>query len=193
MDPSELDIQTLLRAARAGDAEAADRIFDAAYDALHGISNRMFRSQGRNHTLQPTVLVHEAWMRMQRPGVDLGRDPAHFIAIAARAMRQVLVNHARDKAAEKRGGKRRRERLTYISPEAPELGQALDALSVHEAIEQLEALSPRQAQIAEMRLFGGLPHHDIAEVLQVSQRTVELDWRMAREWMAGRLAPGEAD
>ncbi len=191
MDPAEIDIETLLKAARSGDDDAADRIFERAYDALHGIAGRMFRSQRRDHTLQPTVLVHEAWMRMHRPGVDLGHDSAHFLAIAARAMRHVLVNHARAKDAAKRGGDRQRERLTFIDPGTPNLAPALDTIAVHEALEQLSKLDPRQAQVAEMRLFAGLANPQIAEVLKVSLRTVELDWRMAREWMKGRLAEGD--
>ncbi len=186
------DLDALLAAARGGDDAAAAQIFDHAYDELRAIAHKVFRDQMAAHTLQPTVLVHEAWMRMNKPGVELGQDTTHFLAIAARAMRQVLVNHARDRKAAKRGGGRKRESLAMTQPSGASMAPSLDILAMHEAIKQLEERDPRQAKVAELRLFGGLSNEKVAEVVGVSLRTVEQDWREAKTWIGTRLADGEA-
>jgi RNA polymerase sigma factor (TIGR02999 family) len=186
------DVTRLIPLVRAGDAAAAQELFAALYGELRRIAERVFRSQGPEHTLQPTALVHEAYLKMVRPGAAAPwQDRAHVLAVAARAMRQVLVNHARDRGAIKRGGGVARERVTVDA--APDAGGSagLDALALDEALERLAALDERQARIAEMRLFGGLSTEEIATLLGVSTRTIETDWRMAKDVLARSLdGPG---
>lgn len=187
MDADE--IERLLSRVRAGDAAAEGELFGALYDELKALAGRIFRSQRRAHTLQPTALVHEAFVKMHRPGGAGWNDRAHFLAVAARAMRQILVNHARDRAAQKRGGGEMGARVTLADVPGESFGPDLDVLAVNEALDELSALDERQARIAELRLFAGLAHREIAEVVGMSLRSVELDWKMAKDWLAQRLGP----
>ena len=177
------DVTVLLHRLRDGEPEAANALFQRLYGELRGLADVLFRSQRRDHTLQPTVLVHEAYLKMLRPDAEW-KDRAHFFAVAAKAMRQILVNHARDKAALKRGGGAA-QRVTMADAPAP--GLDVDVLAVHEALQELAKLDERQAQLAELRFFGGLNNKEIAEVLGVSLRTVELDWKMAKDQLSQRL------
>jgi RNA polymerase sigma factor (TIGR02999 family) len=179
----------LLERVRGGDEGAAQQVFALLYDDMRRIAGRVFRTQKASHTLEPTALVHEAYLKMAGAGGGAAwRDSAHALAVAARAMRQVLANHARDRAAQKRGGKAPRDRLT-LSGVAGNAAET-DAVEFHEALERLTALDERQGRIAEMRLLGGLSTEQIAVLLGVSPRTVELDWRMAKQTLAGWLSPG---
>ncbi len=180
----------ILRRVGHGDAKAADELLPLVYAELRMAAERLFRSQPRAHTLQPTALVHEAYVRMVKAesGPDSWQDRAHFCRVAAKAMRQILINHARDKRAEKRGGNAERERLTWCEADSSATTKEADVLSVHEALERLAALDERQASICELRFFGGLTVEEIAKVLDVSKRTVELDWKMAKSWLATQLA-----
>jgi RNA polymerase sigma factor (TIGR02999 family) len=183
------DTARLLERLRDGDPQAAEALFALLYEDLRRIAGRLFRSQRRTHTLEPTALVHEAYLKMV--GADRAQgyaDRAHVLAVAARAMRQVLANHARDRAAQKRGGGADRERVT-LAGVAGTGGAAVDAVAFHEALDRLAALDDRQARIAEMRLLGGLGVEEVAVLLGVSTRTVELDWRMAKQALAAWLAP----
>lgn len=189
MEPAPDPMATLLADLRRGAPGAADEVFRRCYAELRRIAGGLFRSQRAAHTLEPTALVHEAYVKIvgaARPA-DV-TDRAHFLCLAARAMRQILVNHARDRAAAKRGGGRRRERLTVADPEAPR--GPTDVIDLDEALDVLAALDARQARIAELRLFGGLTTAEIAAVVGVAPRTVELDWRLARAWLAGRFGEG---
>jgi RNA polymerase sigma factor (TIGR02999 family) len=125
---------------------------------------------------------------MARAGGDNVQDRGHFFAIAARAMRQVLVNHARDKQAAKRGGADKGQRVTLSGVQYEGLGPSPDVLAVHEALQELAQLDERQSRIAELRFFAGLDNREVADAIGVSLRTVELDWRMAKGWLAQRLA-----
>ncbi len=178
-------VTLLLGQLRDGKEGAADELFGVLYDELHRIAGRVFGGRGAQHTLQPTVLVHEAYLKMARPGASDWNDRAHFCNVAARAMRQVLVNHARDKRAAKRGGDAVRQDIT-LSAFAGE-GDAVDILALHEELEVLSDLDERQGKIAELRLFADLSTKEIAEVLEMPQRTVQLDWQMARAWLTERL------
>jgi RNA polymerase sigma factor (TIGR02999 family) len=165
--------------------------FDELYRELHEMAGRIFRSQRSNHTLQATALVHEAYLKMAgREGA--WNDRTHFLATAARAMRQILVNHARDRGAAKRGGGVDRQRVTLSGVPLPEGALDLDVLSLHEALEELGTLDPRQARIAELRTFGGLTNKETAEAVGVSLRTVELEWRMAKDFLSRKLDDGES-
>jgi len=190
------NVTVLLERVREGRAGAADELFALLYGDLHRVAQSLFRSQRPGHTLQPTVLVHEAWVRMFGGGAETAwQDRAHFVNVAARAMRQVLVNHARDRTAQKRGGGRARERLTVVAPEAPGTDDAVDLLDLDDALERLAGLDERQGRIAELKLFGGLTTDEVAAVVGIAPRTVELDWRMAKTQLASWLAahePGSA-
>jgi len=174
----------ILQRVKGGDPEAAGELFGLLYPQLHGLADRIFRAQRKDHTLQPTALVHEAFLKMVKPGAEW-QDRAHFCAVAATAMRQILVNHARDRVALKRGGGAERRSLTMS--DAVDQGRDLDVLAIHEELERLKEMDERQARIAELRFFGGLTTAEAAEVLGVSPRTVELDWKMAKAWLAERL------
>jgi len=177
----------LLERLRGGDDEAAALLFDQLYPELHRIARSIFRSQRRDHTLQPTVLVHEAYMKMVGgEGTPGWESRAHFCNIAARAMRQILVNHARDRAAAKRGGPDA-HRVTLHEGDAADGSDPLDVLALDEALAKLAADSERQARIAELRLFGGLSAAEIAEVIGLSRRSVELDWKMAKAFLSDIL------
>lgn len=182
-------LESLLARVRAGDGQAAAELFTAVYSELRALAGSLFRRQRPGHTLQPTAVVHEAFVKMLRAaegGADW-RDRAHFFNVAARAMRQVLVNHARDAQADKRGGPEQR-RVTLGDADGGEEPRVLDVLAVNQALDELARLDERQARMAELRFFAGLTNKEIAEVLGVSLRTVELDWTMAKGWLAGRLA-----
>jgi RNA polymerase sigma factor (TIGR02999 family) len=183
------DVTRLLQLVRDGSEESAGELFGLLYGEMRAMASGMFRSQKASHTLQPTALVHEAYLKMIRPGSDPGRwqDRTHFCRVAAKAMRQILVNHARDKAALKRGGGQAAQRLTIIDGLVPEFGNELEVLAVHEALEELAKLDERQSRIAELRFFAGLTTAEAAEALGVSPRTVELDWTMAKQFLADRL------
>lgn len=181
----------LLARLQAGDATAGDALYTLLYEDLRRIAGRLFRTQRASHTLGPTALVHEAWLKVAgAANQDAWKDSGHALAVAARAMRQVLVNHARDRKALKRGGARGGARLTLSGLGGAGEASALEAAALGEAFERLEALDARQARIAEMKLLGGLSTDQIAALLGVSTRTVELDWRMAKDVLARALEPG---
>ena len=150
------------------------------YAELRRLAARYMASERGDHTLQPTALVHEAYLRLvDQRRVDW-RNRAQFVGVAAMIMRRILVNHARDRAAEKRGGGVERVSLTVAEDT---FGRSeLDLVSLHEAIEGLTALDPRAARIVELKFFGGLTTKEIGEVLQLSPATVERDWSFARAW-----------
>jgi RNA polymerase sigma factor (TIGR02999 family) len=184
------DATRLLDRVRAGDAEAEGLLFARLYDDMRRIAGRLFRSQRADHTLGSTALVHEAYLKIAGAGSEATwKDSAHALAVAARAMRQVLANHARDRAAQKRGGAAARARVT-LAGVAGAGGDEVDAIEFHEALERLSSLDARQGRIAEMRLLAGLSTEQIATLLGVSTRTVELDWRMAKRELARGLGVG---
>jgi RNA polymerase sigma factor (TIGR02999 family) len=182
----------ILARARSGDAAAAQAVFDRLYDDLRRIAGALFRSQRKDHTLEATAVVHEAYLKMVGSGSPRSwQDRAHALAVGARAMRQVLANHARDRAAAKRGGAVARDRVTVSGLAQVDGDRSVDAAALHEALDRLAALDERQGRIAEMRLLGGLSVDEVAVLLGVSPRTVELDWRMAKQTLSRWLAPPE--
>jgi RNA polymerase sigma factor (TIGR02999 family) len=184
------DVSDLLARVRDGDEAAAGALFTSLHGELRALAKSVFRSQREGHTLQPTALVNEAFLKMLgRDGAPSPwQDRAHFFAVAATAMRQILVNHARDRAAKKRGGGRDARRVTLSDVPFAGDGGLADVLDVEDALAALERVDPEQARIVELRFFGGLTNPDIAEVLGRSLRTVELEWRLAKTWLAARLA-----
>ncbi|MCA9312172.1 MAG: sigma-70 family RNA polymerase sigma factor [Phycisphaerales bacterium] len=173
-----------------GDSRGAETLMPLVYDELHRLASHFMRGQSPSHTLQATALVNEAFLKLIGARANRWQDEAHFRAVAARAMRQILVNHAAGQNALKRGGDRRR-----VSLEAEELpGAARDdsgIIEIHELLETLAGLDERKARVAEMKLFAGATTQGIAHVLDVSLSTVEADWRFARAWLATEL--GETD
>ena len=178
------DISVLLRLAAAGEAAAESQLFEAVYDQLRAMARTMLSSERPGHTLQPTILVHEAFLRLRDSGVDY-QNRQHFFAIAARAMHRILVDYARARLAKKRPSAGQRVELDdrmVIDDADP-----TTILAIDDALEHLARLDKRQAQIVEMRFFGGLTEEEIAEVLKVSSRTVKREWSFARVWLFARL------
>lgn len=183
------DLTQLLDRVAGGSTGARAELIEVVYARLRAMAARQL--QGSANTLQPTALVHEAYMKL-----FAGADPAwegrnHFFGAAASAMRQAAVEHARQQGAQKRGGQW--SRLTMSGLDLPS-GRAgdVDVLELDEALKELSALSERQARIVELRFFAGLEIKEAARVLGVSPRTVELDWRTARAWLRSRLEEAQA-
>jgi RNA polymerase sigma-70 factor (ECF subfamily) len=167
-------------------------LVEVVYSELRALAASYMRGQKGSHTLQPTALVHEAFLKLAKVDPRSFTDRAHFLAVAATAMRQVLVNHAEARAALKRNGGRSAAELGD-GVAAPDLGLAeIDVLIVEEALRRLESLDPRKARVVEAKIYGGLTHEEIATVIGVSLTTVESDWRMARAWLAKELRAGGA-
>jgi RNA polymerase sigma factor (TIGR02999 family) len=178
----------LLIGARSGNSAAAELLTPIVYNQLHSIAEVLFRAQPDGITLQPTGLVHEAYLKLVNPSNAAWHDEAHFIAVAATAMRQVLINHAHARAAGKRGGGRPRVCIGDADPAST--GADLDLIDLDEALRELEAIDPRKARVVEMRYFGGSTAVQVAAALDISLSTVEADWRFARAWLSRRLGTG---
>jgi RNA polymerase sigma-70 factor (ECF subfamily) len=163
----------------------AEQLLPAIYDELRGIASGYMRQERGDHTLQPTALVHEAYARLADQTKVPWSDAAHFRAIAAKVMRQVLVDHARKQGALKRGGDR--IRVTLSGQAAPDGEQDLDVLILDEAMNQLRDLHERKARVVELIFFGGMTHAEAARVVCVSQKTIEADWYAARAWLGNRM------
>ena len=155
------------------------------YGELRAMAEAAMNRERVGHTLQPTALVHEAYLKL----ADLERmdfkDGLHVRAVAATLMRQVLIDHARKKKAARRGGGSHRVTLSGLADDAP--GSTVDLVELDAALEDLDALNPRHRRVVELRFFGGLTHQQTATVLGVSEQTARLDWSMARAWLRQRL------
>ena len=180
METGKTATTRLLERMRAGDARAAGELAPLVYSELHEIAERCMREQRGGHTLQPTALVHEAWLRIAGPGAGFD-DRAHFLAVAARAMRNLLVDHARARSAEKRG------RRAEISPADALVAvfeqRSLDLVAIDAALEKLARIDVELLRVVELRFFAGLSIAETATVLGVSTPTVERSWRSARAWL----------
>jgi RNA polymerase sigma-70 factor (ECF subfamily) len=169
-----------------GDSTAAARLLPVVYDQLRAVADSFFRRQPSDHTLQPTALVHEAYLRLVNQTDAKWGSRAHFFAVASKAMRQILINHAERRAAAKRGGDR--QKLTLSEGLVPAPQRDIDLLALDEALTKLAALSERMGRVVELRFFGGLTVQEVAHVLHVSKRTVEGDWQTARAWLSRELS-----
>jgi RNA polymerase sigma factor (TIGR02999 family) len=169
-----------------GDERARDEMLPLVYDELRRLAGAYLNQERRDHTLQPTALVHEAYLRLIDQHQIDWKNRAQFIGLAAVMMRRILVNHARDRAAAKRGGQAQKVPLTGIevAGDAPDV----DVIELHDALDRLDALDPRKSRIVELKFFGGLTTAEIGEVLQVSVATVERDWSFARAWLYDVIA-----
>lgn len=185
METKARDVTRLLEAVDDGDEEALERLLPLVYDELRAIAARQLRRERPGHTLQPTALVHETYLKLV--GGELpASSRAHFLALAARAMRQVLVDHARRRNADKRGGSENPATLTDGSASIE-----LDPVGVLALDRALGELEPRQRKVVECRFFGGMEETEIARALGVSERTIRRDWVKARAWLYRALYPAE--
>jgi RNA polymerase sigma-70 factor (ECF subfamily) len=184
-----LDLTLILGKARAGDGRARTELIAVIYEELRSVAAGMMRRERADHTLPPTAVVHEAVMRLLGDAVfDKAPDRAFLFASAARAMREVLIDHARGRSADRRGGGWNRVPLDMIVDHFE--AQGLDVVAVHEALDRLAVLNERQSQVITLRYFGGLSVPEVAAALGVSVATVERDWRLARAWLLTQLAEG---
>jgi RNA polymerase sigma factor (TIGR02999 family) len=189
---SRQELTLLLGNARAGDEGARGELVALVYDELRRVAANLMRRERPDHTLSPTAVVHEAVIRLLGEAVfDRAADRSFLFASAARSMREVLIDHARRRGADRRGGGRRRVPLDAVVDYFEE--QGLDVVAVHEALDRLAELDGRQAQVMTLRYFGGMTVPEVATALGVSAVTVERDWRLARAWLAGRLGGGTDD
>jgi RNA polymerase sigma factor (TIGR02999 family) len=178
-------ITALLSELSRGDRSAEARLIPQIYQELHRVAARYMRSERPNHTLQPTALVHEAYARLVQQPQVAWQSRAHFFAVASGLMRHILVDHARARNAEKRGGVQ--DQVTLDDAMLPIPNRSVDVLALHEAMEKLAKLDERQGRIVELHFFAGLSFEEIASVIQVAPRTVKRDWSMARAFLKGQL------
>lgn len=179
-------ITRLLEAYAGGDHAAFDRVFPLIYDDLRRIADGRLRRERDDHTLNATALVHEAYLKLARLDRLAWQNRAHFLAIASQAMRQILVDYAIRRGAEKRGGNR--QAIPLDDNLAGEEQTAESILALHEALERLSQLDARQARIVECRFFGGMNLDETAAALDISAATVSRDWTMARAWLNSQLS-----
>ena len=186
---SSTPVTQLLTAASGGDSSANELLWSIFYQELRGVAQRQMVKHGSGHTLQPTALVHEAWFRLVSNADVEWANRRHFFAAAANAMRQILVDDARKRNRQKRGGGLAIEN----NPEAAVVfdQDPVQVLAIHEALSELETRDPRQAEIVMLRFFAGLTVDETASALGLSPRTVELDWRVARAWLYRELSKGD--
>jgi RNA polymerase sigma-70 factor (ECF subfamily) len=184
--PQSGEITALLEAVKQGDSGAESRLMALMYRDLHARARLYMQRERRDHTLQPTALVHEAFLRLMRDrDADL-RSRTHFLAMASIVMRRVLVDHARERAAAKRTGGRARAELHEGAAVQEPRGEEM--LALDEALTRLAACDARQARVVEMLFFGGMTEEEAAESLGVSSRTIKRDWRSARAWLHAQMA-----
>ena len=183
MDPGA--VEQLLREWRAGDHDAYERLIPLVYAELRRVARGHLRREGRGHSLQPTLLVHEAYLRLAGANVDW-RNRTHFVSVAATVMRRILVERARTRLARKHGGNDVRVTLSdrLAGPEA----RSIDLLMLDEALDRLRQLDPRQADALELSYFGGLTYVEIGEALGISEATVDRDLRHGRAWLRRYLS-----
>ena len=182
----DADITTQLQAWGAGEPSARERLFPLVYEELRRIAHRQLRHERSGHTLDTTALVHEAYLRLASPVSQNWQDRAHFFAVAANAMRRILVDYARRYCTEKRGGAARQVSLTDTMLVAEARADTL--LAVDEALIELARIDPRLSRVVECRFFAGLTEEETAEILGVTARTVRRDWTKAKGWLHRTLS-----
>ncbi len=191
MDPSREDVTILLAELTKGNEGAASKLIPLVYDELRRLAGGYMRRERSDHTLQPTALVHEAYLKLvEQRSVDW-QGRAHFFGIAAQMMRRILIDHARGHLREKRGAGEKAVPLDEALVFAPE--KSWELVKIDQSLERLAKLDPRQSKIVELRFFGGLTVEQIAEVLGISPKTVKRDWSMAKAWLYGDLKTSHDD
>jgi len=185
------DITVLLQRVAAGDGDATERLAEAVYAELRRIASRLMVHERRDHTLQPTVIADEAYLNLVELGGRSWQNRSHFFAVAAQAMRRLLVDYGRKRQTIKRGGAFHRIDFDIAATGSARPYEEL--LAVNEVLDRLGAIDARQARIVELRYFGGLTEEETAEVLQISTRTVKRDWTVARAWLYAELTRRAGD
>jgi RNA polymerase sigma factor (TIGR02999 family) len=168
-----------------GDNAALAELAPLVYEELRRLAHHYMEAQRPNHTLQTTALVNEAYLRLADQTNPRWQSRAHFFAVAARAMRQIVVDYARSQRSQKRGGRALKVELDEAAIVSPE--QSKEIVDLHEALERLAALDSRKAQVVELKYFGGLNYDEMAEVLKISRVTVRRDWEFAKLWLYTEL------
>ncbi len=184
MQVPSAEITLVLDALEEGDATAGKRLFPLIYDDLRRRAGQLMAAERRDHTLGQTALVHEAYLRLVRPGATF-QSRLHFFNTAALAMRRILIDHAAARRTEKRGGELQRFALEGI--DVPDDSPGLDFIALDEALGDLGQVAPRQAEVVNLRFFAGLKDGEIANLLGVSEKTVRRDWSVARIWLYDRM------
>lgn len=179
-------ITQLIQLVSQGDKDAERKLLPLIYSELHRIASAQLRRERPDHTLQPTALIHEVYLRLTQVKNASWKDRAHFFSTASQAMRRILVDYARRHSAAKRGGPQ--VKIELDDSFAITEDQSLLVLQIDQALERLEQLNARQAKVVELRFFAGLSEEEIGECLGVSARTVKRDWTMARAWLYGELS-----
>lgn len=179
-------ITVLLRRLAAGEPRAAEQLLPLVYEELRALAARRLGGERPGHTLSPTALVHEVYLRFARDETFAPEDRRQFFAVAARRMRQVLVDHARRRDAARRGGDQERVTLSALDSHGSEEG--IDSLALDQALSQLEAIDARKARVVELRYFAGLEMAEIAQMLDISRATAQRDWEVARTILYRALA-----
>ena len=182
------DITQALLDLSAGNREAMNRLLPLVYDQLRAMAGGLFRYQSPGQTLQPTALVHEAYLKLVDQTNPQWKSRAHFMAVAAMAMRQILTDAARARRAQKRGGDW--QRVTLDSGSARKAADEVDVVELDDALARLSQLNDRHSRIVQMRFFGGLTMQEAADVLGISRATADNDWRIARAWLSAQLSGG---
>lgn len=186
MKPPE-GVTQLLKDWSRGDQSALDKLMPLVHSELRRLANNYLRRERVNHTLQPTALVNEAYLRLVDQKNARWQNRAQFFGVAAQLMRRILVDHARLHQAQKRGGSDQ-QRLSLTNVERVADQPQIDLLALHEALNELAEVDPQQSRIVELKFFGGLSIEETAEVLGIGHATVERDWKMARAWLRSKLA-----
>jgi RNA polymerase sigma-70 factor (ECF subfamily) len=185
-EPDNPDITRILRNWSGGDRAAFDALMPLVYEELHRQASRFLRRENHDHTLQTTALIHEAYIKLIDQRNTDWQNRSHFFAIASQAMRRILVDHARTKHRDKRGGHDRKlpldEAMAVIDDE-----RSVDLIALDEALTRLEAIDPQQSQVVELRYFSGMSLEDTADVLKISRSTAARDWAMAKAWLHREL------
>ncbi|CAM2010549.1 ECF-type sigma factor [Acanthopleuribacter pedis] len=184
--PNDEAITQLLESWQQGDQQAFDELLPLVYTRLKAMSRNFLRNERANHTLSATALVHEAYFKMVEHDRMRWQDRAHFFAVTATVMRRILLNHARNRKAQKRGG----GEVNLTFDEAHDLlpSPEVDVLALEDVLQKLSEKDPRKGKIVEMRVYGGLTEEEVAEVLKVSAPTVRREWRAARAWLFQALS-----
>lgn len=178
------EVTRLLEEVDSGERTAVGRLLPLVYDELHAIARKAFREQDLGHSLQPTAIVHDAYLKLVGHAGNLN-DRSHFYVVAAKAMRQMLTDHARARGSVKRGGAWQRVSLMDVGTDSP--AEELDLVALDDALTRLAAVSERQARVVELRFLAGLEVSEVAEILGVSTRTVVAEWRTARAFLRARI------
>ena len=190
--PAPKEVTRLLVAWSNGDRAALDELIPLVYDELRRLASRYMRRESQGHTLQTSALINEAYLRLvDQKNVQL-QNRAHFFGVAARLMRQILVDHARSRSRIKRGGG---AQMVTLAEQSVMYKEAADVIALDDALKNLAEMDPRKSQIVEMKFFGGLTNEEVAEVLKVTSRTVEREWRKAKAWLQraiSKVVPNEA-